>query len=65
MSNHDIQPFFDFNRVKITEFAISKDAKITQVKLEPDNHFLPNCSNCKKKFTVFILTNIEQFETYQ
>ncbi len=65
MSKHNIQPFFDFKRVKITEFGISKDAKITQVKLEPNNRYLPICSSCKKKFTVFILTNIEQFATYQ
>ncbi len=64
MSSHNIQRFFDFKRVKIKEFAISKDAKITQVKLEPNNRYLPICSSCKKKFAVFILTNIGPFETY-
>lgn len=64
MSMYNLQRFFDFKRIKITEFGISKDAKIIQVKLEPNNHYLPICSSCKKKFAVFILTNIEPFETY-
>jgi len=63
MSSHNIQPFFDFKRVKIREFGISKDAKITQVKLEPDNRYLPICSSCKKKSAVFILMNIGPFGT--
>lgn len=65
MSRHNIQPFFDFKRVKIKEFGISKDAKITQVKLEPDNRYLPICSSCKKKSAAFILTNIGLFEICQ
>jgi hypothetical protein len=61
MSAHNIRRFFDFKRVKIKEFGTSKDAKITQVKLEPDIRFLPICSGCKKKSTVFILMSIEPF----
>lgn len=64
MSTHNIQPFFDFKRVKIKEFGISKDAQITQVKLEPDKRYLPLCSNCKKKSAAFILTNIVLFGIY-
>ena len=49
MSKHNIQHFFRFKRVKIREFGVSGDAKITQVKLEPDKRYLPVCSGCKKK----------------
>jgi hypothetical protein len=60
MSTHNIRPFFQFERVKIHSFGISQDAQITQVKLEPDNRFLPICSGCKKKSVTFIPMNIEQ-----
>jgi len=60
MSAHNIRPFFQFKRVKIHSFGISGDAKITQVKLEPDNCFLPICSGCKKKSTAFILMSTVQ-----
>jgi len=49
MSEHNIRPFFQFKRVKIHSFGISRDAKLTQVKLEPDRRFLPICSGCKKR----------------
>jgi len=61
MSKHNIQHFFRFKRVKIREFCVSDDAKITQVKLEPDLRYLPVCSGCKKKFAAFTLMRPELF----
>ena len=63
MSKHNIQHFFRFKRVKIREFAVSDDAKITQVELEPDRRYLPVCSGCKKKSVAFILMRAEPFGT--
>jgi hypothetical protein len=60
MSTDNIRPFFQFERVKIYSFGISQDTKVVQVKLEPDNRFLPICSGCKKKSVTFILMSTEQ-----
>jgi len=58
MFKHNIQHFFRFKRVKIREICISDDAKITQVKLEPDLRYLPVCSGCKKK-----VRSVHSYET--
>ncbi len=62
MSKHNVKHFFQFERVKITEFSISEDALITQVKLEPNLNYLPVCSGCKKKFVAFILMRLDPFK---
>ncbi len=58
MSQHNIQHFFSFCRVKIKEFSVSDDGLFTLVKLAPDFRYLPICSVCKKK-----VRSIHSYET--
>jgi transposase len=48
MSKHNIRSYWPFCRVKIKDFQVSADGKITQLTLEPDHRYLPICSDCKK-----------------
>ena len=49
MSKHNIRPYWPFCRVKIKDFQVSDDGKVTQLKLVPDHRYLPICSGCQNQ----------------
>jgi len=49
MSKCNIRNYWPFSQVKLKEIKVTKDGKVTLVKLEPNKCFLPVCSQCKQK----------------
>jgi transposase len=46
MSTSNISHYFPFCRVKIDDFSVSENGKVTLVKLSPDRRYAPICSSC-------------------